>query len=106
MPLPWPGKRLLAVLALLLASCRTSQPPTLEVCILDGFGGGDCVETDGSQLYRAPSLMKNYWSTNEGDMANFSSWCYDADRSFIRRGMGEIKKEILLKPVPKQEDPQ
>lgn len=71
------GKKLLLWAALLaLSSCRRDYPPVVEVCILDGVGGGDCIEKDGSKLYRAPSEMKNYWATSQDDMAQFSSWCF------------------------------
>lgn len=90
------GKLLFLSLGLLaLSSCRNSIPPKIEVCILDGFGGGDCVEADGSQLYRSPSAMKNYWSTSEPDEANFSSWCYDTTPEVVKIGMEKIKKSAL-----------
>lgn len=89
------GKLFLASLGLLLLnSCRDSVPPKIEVCILDGFGGGDCVEADHSQLYKSPSAMKNYWSTSEPDEANFTSWCYDTSQSVVKVGMENIKKKI------------
>ena len=94
MLLPKRGKLLLALLVLLLvSSCRDSSPPKIEVCILDGFGGGDCVEADGSQLYRAPSQMLNYWATSQPDMQNFSSWCYDTSSSAAKAGMAVIEEQ-------------
>jgi hypothetical protein len=91
------GSKLCLSLALVLISgCRNSQPPKIEVCILDGFGGGDCVAADGSQLYRAPSQMKDYWATSQPDEANFASWCYDASSSTVKAGMADI--EARAKP--------
>lgn len=76
------GKKLLLWVALLaLSGCRKDIPPVIEICILDGLGGGDCVEKDGSKLYRPPSGMKNYWSTSADDMAAFSSWCFKTSNS-------------------------
>lgn len=69
---------LLVASALFLSSCRSDKPPAVEVCILDGFGGGDCILKDGSKKYRAPSEMLNFWATSQEDMAQFSSWCYES----------------------------
>jgi hypothetical protein len=89
------GKRRLVVLAFLLSlsACRNSKPPQIEICILDGVGGGDCIEADGSKKYRPPSEMLNYWSTNQPDMANFSSWCYDAPAPHVAAQMEALKSE-------------
>ena len=89
------GKTLLKILALLsISACRNSTPPQIEVCILDGFGAGDCIEADGSQLRRLPSEMKNYWSTSQPDMNNFSAWCYDTSPSTTAQGMEKIRENI------------
>lgn len=89
------GRRLLAVLVFLtISGCRTDNPPAKEVCILDGFGGGDCVEADGSKKYRAPSEMVNYWSTNEADAENFFSWCYKTGKSTIKNSMEAIQASV------------
>lgn len=85
------GSLLLIVLVL---GCRSSQPPKIEICILDGFGAGDCIEADGSRKYRLPSEMKNYWSTNQADMSNFSSWCYDASQTNTNVVMQQITEEV------------
>lgn len=70
------GKLLfLVVLVLSLYSCGTI-PPKIEVCIGDGFGGADCKSSSGETVYKSPSQLKNYWMTNQNDMAAFSSWCY------------------------------
>jgi hypothetical protein len=87
------GNQLLVSLGLLLTSCRDSVPPKIEVCIGDGVGGADCVEADGSQKYRLPSELKNYWMTGQPDMQNFSSWCYDATPSAAQAGMQVIYQE-------------
>ena len=89
------GLLLYLSLGLLLTSCRDSVPPKIEVCILDGFGGGDCIETDGSQKYRFPSQMANYWATGEADEANYSSWCYATSVSTTKAAMSAIKFDAV-----------
>lgn len=79
-----------SLLCLVLGSCRTDSPPPKEICILDGFGGGDCIESDGSKLYRPPSQMINYWSTNQPDIQAFVSWCYNIPLSSAAKKMEEI----------------
>ena len=92
LPLQRLGKLLLVVLAfLLLSSCRDSVPPKIEICILDGTGGADCVEADGSQVFKVPSQLNNYWATNQPDEANFSTWCYDTTPSNVKTAMDNIK---------------
>lgn len=87
------GKLLLLAFALALTSCRNSQPPAIEICILDGHGGGDCIEADGiTKLYRTPSQMLNYWATGQPDMRNFSSWCYDTGSEVIEPNMRRIRE--------------
>lgn len=88
------GKKYCLVLALVLTSCRDSTPPKIEVCLGDGFGGADCIEADGSKLYRPPSQLKNYWMTSEPDEANLLSWCYDTSQTNVEAGMHEIKSEV------------
>ena len=79
-----------------LASCRHSQPPEISIiCILDGFGGGDCVNSIGEKIYRAPSEMTNFWATTQGDMANFSSWCYDTNPKNVERVMQGLSGRIM-----------
>jgi len=87
------GKPLLVVLALALTSCRNSIPPKIEVCILDGYGGGDCVEPDGTRLYRTPSMLTNYWATSGSDEANFAGWCYQATQEQVRPVMEQIQEQ-------------
>lgn len=88
------GKRHLVVLALALASCRESVPPKIEICIGDGVGGADCVEADGTQKYRLPSQLLNYWMTNEPDEANFTTWCYDGSPPATQAAMSAIKANV------------
>lgn len=70
------GRRLCLALGLLLVSCRTSSPPSIEICLGDGTGGGNCISREGVKFYRVPSELQNYWMTNQDDMKAFSSWCY------------------------------
>lgn len=88
-----PGVMLCLVLGLLQTSCRTSVPPKIENCINDGVGGGDCVEVDGSQRYRTPSEMKDMWSTNQADLANWAAWCYQADTALVKQSMKELERK-------------
>lgn len=80
-------------LLLSLTGCRQSKPPSIEVCITDGVGGADCIEKDGSKLYRAPSQMENYWATNQSDQAALISWCYEIQRDHVEMAMSEIKRQ-------------
>lgn len=88
------GKKLLVILGFLaLNSCRKDPPPAIEICILNGAGGGDCVEADGTKKFRLPSEMVNFWSTNQPDMKNFSSWCYETGQAQIATQMDMIFRE-------------
>ena len=63
-----------------LASCRTDKPPVISiVCIGDGFGGADCVDSTGAKIYRKPSELLNYWMTTQVDESNFAAWCYQVN---------------------------
>lgn len=84
----------LALVFLSLNSCRKSHPPHIEVCLGDGVGGADCVEADGTTRYRLPSELNNYWMTNQPDMQNFSSWCYDTNLKNAAMGMESIQTQI------------
>jgi hypothetical protein len=75
----------LLCLALALNSCRKDYPPKIELCQLDGFGGADCIERDGSVVYKTPQMLKNYISTNPEDQATFTAWCYQATTNEVRR---------------------
>lgn len=88
------GSLLLVALALLPLSCRNSVPPKIEICIGDGVGGADCIEPDGTKMFRLPSQLQNYWMTSEADEANFSSWCYESTKNVAEIGMKNIKEDI------------
>lgn len=91
------GKQLLVglVVALsILLSCRSSKPAPMEICIIDGLGGGDCVEADGTRKYRLPSQMTNYWATNQQDEAAFASWCYNAPVGAVKSEMEHIQGQL------------
>lgn len=93
---PLLGRRLLVALGLaLLSGCRESIPPKIEICILNGFGGASCELPDGSQRYRPPSEMNNYWATNESDQARFAAWCYDTELSVVQKEMAKIQGRRL-----------
>lgn len=78
----------------LLSGCRDSQPPQLSViCIGDGFGGADCVDSSGNKVYKSPSQLLNYWMTTQGDEANFAGWCYDTNSSAAQARMAEIQEQ-------------
>lgn len=84
----------LGIAALALDACRHDSPPPIEICILDGFGGGDCTEPDHTQLYKSPSAMKNYWATNPPDEASYTAWCYNTTTARVAPRMEQIKEEI------------
>lgn len=90
------GKVLLLAGALLaLSGCPRQDPaPTIEVCILDGHGGGDCVEPDGSKKYRLPSEMLNYWATNQHDEASYAGWCTGGTPSEVQTEMNKIQQRV------------
>lgn len=93
------GKKLLVAiaLALSLSACRKSKPPVIEICIADGFGGADCILADDTKVYKSPSELKNYWLTNQADMAAFSSWCYQANVDTVKKAMQQIELQIQNK---------
>lgn len=90
------NKRYLVLVLLLLniSACRNSVPPKIEICLGDGVGGADCIEADGSKLYRTPSMLRNYWMTSEPDESNFSSWCYDTTNATVQAAMNATRKEM------------
>jgi hypothetical protein len=89
-------KRALSLLLLLLSSCRSDKPPLIEpICILDGFGGGDCVMSDGSQRYMSPSELKNHWATSQTSQANFAAWCYGVPPKTANAALEVIKRSTL-----------
>jgi hypothetical protein len=94
MPRPLYGLMLLGVLAL-ASSCRHSNPPPLSlICLLDGFGGADCVTASGVKKYLAPSETLNMWATTQADMSNFSAWCYDTNPKNTSSAMRVISGEL------------
>lgn len=89
---------LAALACLFLFSCRESSPPQLSIiCLGDGFGGADCVDSSGNKVYKSPSQLLNYWMTTEADEQNFSSWCYGGDApaaAAVKIGMSDIKDQV------------
>lgn len=85
-----------ALFLLCVSGCRTDKPPQLSViCTLDGFGGGDCVLADGTQVYKSPSEMKDFWATSQVDEANFASWCYKVPVPVANKVMAQVKRRIM-----------
>lgn len=89
------GRRRLVALAIFLSSCRTDQPPKIEVCIVAPGGSADCVLADGTQVTRLPSEMVNYWATSQVDMQNFSSWCYGIAPETARLEMQRVRAQTV-----------
>ncbi len=77
-----------ALLCLALVSCRSDKPPAIEICQHDGLGA-ECVEKDGTHVYKVPSELTNYWMTNQQDMSAFASWCYQVNQETIRAQMNK-----------------
>lgn len=90
------GVWLSLVLGFLLSSCRTSKPPALSIiCLGDGVGGADCVDSVGNKIYKKPSELLNYWMTTEVDEQNFASWCYGGGSGgAVKAGMESIKNQV------------
>ena len=107
MRLLWLGRTLCLALALLLSGCpKSSIPPYIPICIVDGFGGGDCQIDDSDLLARCcfkndkgyycpPSCLKNAWATTQDGMARYSSWCSGANREDTEREMEQFKRETV-----------
>lgn len=88
------------------AGCRKSKPPEIDICILDGVGGSDCILRQGSTLrkvctvdaegrfYCPPSAMENMWSTTPSDMEAWSSWCYSTSRKNVKNHMKGVKQYL------------
>lgn len=86
---------LIITMALCSTSCRTDKPPQLSiVCVLDGFGGGDCALPDGTKIYKSPSDLKNFWATSQVDESNFASWCYKAPIAAVNAKMDKIRIQV------------
>ena len=78
-----------------LSACRNDKPPQLGlICTLDGFGGGDCVTSDGTKVYKSPSEMKNFWATTQVDEANFTSWCYKTTPAGTNAELEKLKTQM------------
>lgn len=75
----------LLCLVLAISNCRRDFPPSIELCQLDGLGGADCIEKDGTQIYRSPSELENYIATNPDDEAAFAAWCYDTSKENVNK---------------------
>ena len=102
MTLPKPFKKQFLLLALpLLSACRDSAPPVIQTCVMDGFGGGDCVETDQTHVYRAPSQMQNYFAFSPQDFDTFAAWCYQtSDTNAVQLVLTQIKEKALGNVAP------
>jgi hypothetical protein len=103
------GLKLCLVLGLLiLNSCRSDTPPAIENCILAPAGGADCVEVDGSHVFKTPSQMVDYWATNGSDFAKFVGWAYGAktpaQMAVVRAGLQQIKENIQKEPAIVSDD--
>lgn len=82
-------------LCLVLVGCRSSNPPAIDICIGDGFGGMNCTLKDGSHKYLKPSETENMWATTQEDMKLFASWCYNTSVKNVAPQMELIKTEIV-----------
>lgn len=103
---------LILQLSLFGMGCRKDPPPVLSIlCIMDGFGGGDCaLPFEGApihegcsikdaakpmEVYCPPSAMKNFWATSQPDEANFASWCYKTTPARANAALDRIKARVL-----------
>ena len=82
-------------LGIFFNSCKKDYAPKIDICILDGFGGMDCVLKDGSKKYLPPSETLNMWATTQDDMAKFTAWCYGADIKTVHKELIETREEIF-----------
>lgn len=84
------------VLATITSGCpRKDPPPKISViCIGDGFGGADCVTSDGQNVYKSPSELKDFWMTTENDQANYSAWCYGTTPKVTAKVMRQMRVAI------------
>ena len=99
------GNVLLVVTALLVSGssgCRKDSPPSIDVCISDGFGGNTCILRKGSELlakcsyfedggaagwYCSPTASERLWCTTQADMEAFSSWAYSTSKKNVRANL-------------------
>lgn len=82
------------VLLIALAGCRKSNPPSIDICIGDGYGGMNCTLKDGTHKYLKPSETANMWATTQEDMKLFASWCYNTSVKNVAPQMELIKADI------------
>lgn len=74
--------KLCVVLALLLSatSCRKDNPPPLDTCAGDGFGGCDGETWDGKEFSKLPSeLLNSFIMPDRAQAVAFLAWCYKVD---------------------------
>lgn len=76
-----------------LSSCRKDYPPRTDICELDGFGGADCVLKSGTEVYKAPSELKNYIARSPEDEAAFTAWCYKVSPDQVKQVWEQMKHE-------------
>ncbi len=103
------GARLSLLLALLSSGCRKDQPPAIDICIGDGFGGANCTLIFGSPLipkctpktdghdglyWCPPTALGNSWITTEESMKLFSSWCYKTSPDVVEVQMNQIRESL------------
>lgn len=82
---------LITLLAVYAAGCPRDYPPKLSlICTLDGIGGGDCSDSTGVHIYKAPSEMTNYWATTQTDAENLVSWCYGVSQPVAKKFIAEF----------------
>ena len=90
------GKLFLVALAFFLSSCRKDYPPKTDLCELDGFGGGDCVLKDGSEIYKSPSQMQNFMARSPEDEAAFTAWCYQTTPERVKQIYEQNKQRYYI----------
>lgn len=87
-------KKLSLLLALLTVSgCRWDNPPAQELCALNGFGLGDCVEPDGTTKVLTPSQMLNYVARSPSYEKSWDAWCYDTSEANVQPFMVMLYQE-------------
>ena len=79
---------------LIVSGCNDDYAPCIEICTGDGFGGASCLECDNSEVYKAPSSLKNYWLTNQPDMVKLTSWCYGITPSEATKELEKVRLNI------------
>jgi len=88
---------LLTLLAVYASGCPNDRPPQLGViCTLDGHGGCDGSAPDGTQIYKAPSELLNWWAVSQTDAVNLTSWCYGIPKPKAERLIQEYWQQIQV----------